>query len=102
VAVCDQLEDPALAKGIVKRGVVEVITPGVAIGDKILDARENNYVMAIYSQSKRNFIYYGIAFADISTGEFQSCEVPASKFADIVEVISTKGNYYLQNHKSRN
>lgn len=90
VAVCDQLEDPALAKGIVKRGVVEVITPGVAIGDKILEARENNYVMAIYAHLKRNLSYYGIAFADISTGEFQTCEVPASKFADIIEVIAPK------------
>ncbi|HPD33585.1 MAG TPA: DNA mismatch repair protein MutS [Candidatus Kapabacteria bacterium] len=90
VAVCDQLEDPALAKGIVKRGVVEVITPGVAIGDKILEARENNYVMAVYSQLKRNYTYYGIAFADISTGEFQTCEVSAQKFSDIIEVISPK------------
>jgi DNA mismatch repair protein MutS len=90
VAVCDQLEDPALAQGIVKRGVVEVITPGVAIGDKILEARENNYVMAIYAYFKRNFNYYGIAFADVSTGEFQTCEVPINKFADIIEIISPK------------
>ncbi|HAW07765.1 MAG TPA: DNA mismatch repair protein MutS, partial [Bacteroidetes bacterium] len=90
VAVCDQLEDPALAQGIVKRGVVEVITPGVAIGDKILEARENNYVMAIYAHFKRNFNYYGIAFADVSTGEFQTCEVPINKFADIIEIISPK------------
>lgn len=90
VAVCDQLEDPALAKGIVKRGVVEVITPGVAIGDKILEARENNYVMAIHPQLKRNYTYYGIAFADVSTGEFQTCEIPITKFADVIEVLSPK------------
>lgn len=90
VAVCDQLEDPALAKGIVKRGVVEVITPGVAIGDKILEARENNYVMAIHTQLKRNYTYYGIAFADVSTGEFQTCEIPITKFADVIEVLSPK------------
>jgi DNA mismatch repair protein MutS len=66
VAVCDQLEDPKLAKGIVKRGVTEMVTPGVALKDNILNTRSNNFLASLYFE-KENF---GIAFLDISTGEF--------------------------------
>lgn len=67
VAVCDQLEDPKQAKGIVKRGVTELVTPGVALSDKILESRENNYLAAIYWDSNE---VLGAAFADVSTGDF--------------------------------
>jgi DNA mismatch repair protein MutS len=66
VAVCDQLEDPKLAKGIVKRGVTELITPGTATNDKLLDHATNNFLASVYF-SETN---HGIAFVDISTGEF--------------------------------
>ncbi len=66
VAICDQLEDPKLAKTIVKRGVTELITPGVAFNDKILDHRANNFLAAVYMSEHE----YGVAFADVSTGEF--------------------------------
>src|SRR5580700_6299196 len=66
VAVCDQLEDPKLAKGIVKRGVTEMVTPGVALGDNLLNTRANNFLASLYFEHDR----YGIAFLDISTGEF--------------------------------
>lgn len=66
VAICDQLEDPKMTKTIVKRGVTEVVTPGVALNDKILDHRFNNYLAAVHLDEKNS----GIAFLDISTGEF--------------------------------
>jgi DNA mismatch repair protein MutS len=66
VAVCDQLEDPKMAKGIVKRGVTEMVTPGVAVNDKILDNASNNFLAAVHFGKE----HIGVAFLDISTGEF--------------------------------
>jgi DNA mismatch repair protein MutS len=66
VAICDQLEDPKLAKKIVKRGVTELVTPGVSYNDKILDHRENNFLCSLHLEPRIS----GIAFLDISTGEF--------------------------------
>jgi DNA mismatch repair protein MutS len=66
VAICDQLEDPALAKGIVKRGVTELVTPGVSMNDNVLDVKRNNYLASVFFQ--KNSV--GVAFLDISTGEF--------------------------------
>ncbi len=68
VAICDQLEDPATVKGIVKRGVTELVTPGVSFNDQVLDHKRNNYVASIAYSEKENV--YGLAFLDISTGEF--------------------------------
>ncbi len=66
VAICDQLEDPKQARKIVKRGVTELVTPGVAFSDKVLDHRENNFLAALHFASGT----IGIAFLDVSTGEF--------------------------------
>jgi DNA mismatch repair protein MutS len=66
VAICDQLEDPKLAKGIVKRGVTELVTPGVAINDKLLEHNSNNFLAGLHFGDDK----IGIAFLDISTGEF--------------------------------
>ncbi|OLY92584.1 DNA mismatch repair protein MutS [Cnuella takakiae] len=71
VAICDQLEDPKAAKGIVKRGVTEMVTPGTATNDKLLDHGTNNFLAALhYNGTDR----YGMAFLDISTGEFLIAE----------------------------
>ena len=75
VAICDQLEDPKLAKGIVKRGVTELVTPGVATSDKLLEHSSNNFLAALHFASPdrlagREEEKIGIAFLDISTGEF--------------------------------
>ncbi|MFN5646267.1 MAG: DNA mismatch repair protein MutS, partial [Sphingobacteriales bacterium] len=67
VAICDQLEEPKLAKGIVKRGVTEMVTPGVAVNDKLLEHNTNNFLCGIHFSPTDN---HGIAFLDISTGEF--------------------------------
>ncbi len=66
VAICDQLEDPKQAKGIVKRGVTELVTPGVALNDKLLENKSNNFLAALYLGDNT----HGVAFLDISTGEF--------------------------------
>ena len=77
VAICDQLEDPKLAKGIVKRGVTELVTPGVATSDKLLDHHSNNFLAALHFEEER----IGVAFLDISTGEFFVAEGDAA-YAD--------------------
>lgn len=66
VAICDQLEDPKLAKKLVKRGVTEVITPGVALDDNVLTRRENNFLAAVCMRNSQ----IGVAFIDVSTGEY--------------------------------
>jgi DNA mismatch repair protein MutS len=70
VAICDQLEDPKLTKTIVKRGVTELVTPGVSYNDKILDHKFNNYLCAVHFDQQKA----GVAFVDISTGEFMASE----------------------------
>lgn len=70
VAICEQLEDPKMAKGIVKRGVTELVTPGISINDKVLEQKENNFLGSIYLTDKKS----GISFVDISTGEFYIAE----------------------------
>ncbi len=83
VAVCEQLEDPKLAKGIVKRDVVEVVTPGVQTSEKLLEISKNTYVGAIVLQSG----IAGIAYADVSTGEFVTGELPESALAEHLDTI---------------
>lgn len=70
VAICDQLEDPKTVKGLVKRGVTELVTPGVATNDKLLDHKENNFLAAYYAEDKKA----GVCFLDISTGEVYVAE----------------------------
>ncbi|MCQ2284319.1 MAG: DNA mismatch repair protein MutS [Bacteroidales bacterium] len=70
VAICEQLEDPKQTKTLVKRGITEMVTPGVSVNDKVLEQRENNFLAAIQLTDKNN----GIAFVDISTGEFYIAE----------------------------
>ena len=71
VAICEQLEDPKKAKGIVKRGVIRIVTPGTVTESNMLEERKNNYIMSIFKSG----IYFGISICDISTGEFYSAEI---------------------------
>ena len=71
VAICDQLEDPKLTKKLVKRGITELVTPGVAINDNVLNYKENNFLAAVHLAPKG---VCGVAFLDISTGEFLTAE----------------------------
>ncbi|MBP5420303.1 MAG: DNA mismatch repair protein MutS [Bacteroidales bacterium] len=82
VAVCDQLEDPRFAKGLVKRGITELVTPGVAIGDNVLENRENNFLACVNMQAG----VVGVAFLDLSTGEFMMSEGRAE---DIDRLLAT-------------
>ena len=70
MAICDQLEDPKTTKKLVKRGITELVTPGVAIGDNILSYKENNFLAAVHFGKTA----CGVAFLDISTGEFMTAE----------------------------
>ena len=72
VAICDQLEDPKLTKKLVKRGITELVTPGVSINDNVLNYRENNFLAAVHFGKRA----CGVAFLDISTGEFLTAEGP--------------------------
>ena len=71
VAICEQLEDPKQSKGIVKRGVIRVVTPGTLVDSNMLEERKNNYIMSIFKSG----IFFGISICDISTGEFYSAEI---------------------------
>ena len=71
VAICEQVEDPSEAKGIVRREVVRVVTPGTVTDSSMLEEKKNNYIMCVYSRGN----YYGISIADISTGEFKSTQI---------------------------
>ena len=71
VAICEQLEDPKNAKGIVKRDVIRVVTPGTVIESNLLDENKNNYIMAIYKKG----IYFGLSVCDVSTGDFYATQI---------------------------
>ena len=71
VAICEQLEDPKQAKGIVKRGVIRVVTPGTVVETNLLEEKKNNYIMSIYKVST----YFGISVCDISTGDFRVTQI---------------------------
>lgn len=86
VAVCEQLEDPKQAKGIVKRGVVEIVTPGVALYDRLLDSRKNNYVVSIFLSNDSTTV--GIACGDITTGEFYASEVSKDSLLPVLESLA--------------
>lgn len=87
VAICDQLEDPATAKGIVKRGVTELVTPGVSFNDNVLDTKQNNYLASISFSSFSTEII-GIAFLDISTGEFLCSQGSAAYIEKLLQSFS--------------
>ena len=84
VAICEQMENPKFAKGIVKREVIEVVTPGVAFSDKLLDHKRNNYLLGICIKDS----LAGISFCDISTGEFYTFEIPSSQIQQQIETIN--------------
>ncbi|MFM7645205.1 MAG: DNA mismatch repair protein MutS [Sphingomonadales bacterium] len=86
VAVCDQLEDPKQAKGIVKRGVTEMVTPGTATGDKMLEQRSNNFLAAISPPVSEQ---YGVALLDLSTGELLLAEGGSEYIDKLLQSFST-------------
>lgn len=83
VAICDQLEDPKMVKGIVKRGVTELVTPGVTFNDQVLNSKKNNFLLSLHKEKEK----YGIALVDISTGEFLVSEGNIEKLLHIVNTF---------------
>ena len=86
VAICEQLEDPKTTKKLVKRGITELVTPGVALNDNVLSHRENNFLAAIHQGKKHT----GVAFLDISTGEFLAAEGSNDYIDKIMSNMSPK------------
>ena len=85
VAICEQLEDPKLAKGIVKRDVIRVVTPGTVTESNLLEEKRNNYIMSIFKKG----IFFGIAICDISTGDFYAAEIKEeNNFERLLDEIS--------------
>jgi len=84
VAICEQVENPKFAKGLVKREVVEVVTPGVVFSDKLLEFNKNNYLMSLHLDEEK----VGVSFSDISTGEFFAYEVAEDKLKEQFSLIN--------------
>lgn len=97
VAICDQLEDPKLAKKLVKRGITELVTPGVSINDNILNHKENNFLAAIHFTKDK----CGIAFLDISTGEFLTAEGTTDYIDKLLNNFSPKEVLLERNNKKK-
>ena len=97
VAICDQLEDPKSTKKIVKRGVTELVTPGLSYNDNILDNKENNFLAAIY-YGKNNL---GISFLDISTGEFLVSEGDVVHINKLLQSFNPKEVIYQKNKQQQ-
>ncbi len=98
VAICDQLEDPKSVKGIVKRGVTELVTPGVSFNDNVLDVRQNNYLASVHFAGDD---LLGVAFLDISTGEFFTTEGTTAYVDKLVQGFGPAEILYCKKHKKR-
>ncbi len=92
VAICEQLEDPKLSKSIVKRDVIEVVTPGVSFSDKVLEQKQNNYLAAVALSSPLSTSddTIGFAFIDVSTGEFGLSEFPLKQFTEQINNLQPR------------
>ncbi|MGN7515159.1 MAG: DNA mismatch repair protein MutS [Allomuricauda sp.] len=95
VAICDQLEDPKQTKSIVKRGVTELVTPGVALNDDILTAKSNNFLCAVHFGRNK----LGISFLDISTGEYLTSEGSVEQLDKLLQNFSPNEVLVSKNHK---
>lgn len=96
VAICDQLEDPAFAKGIVKRGVTELVTPGVSFNDNVLDTKQNNYLAAVHFGKET----LGIALLDVSTGEFLATQGNAAYVEKLLQSFAPSEILFCKKNRS--
>ncbi|MBR7096513.1 MAG: DNA mismatch repair protein MutS, partial [Alistipes sp.] len=97
VAICEQLEDPKTVKGLVKRGVIELVTPGVVLGDNILPNKENSFLASVYFGARTT----GVAFLDISTGEFYMAEGDDRYIDKLMSNLSPKEVLYQRGSETR-
>ena len=85
VAICEQLEDAKNSKGMVKRGVVKIVTPGTVLDDTVLEEKKNNYIMCIYKQG----LFFGVAVCDVTTGDFYATQIKeTNNFAKLLDEIA--------------
>jgi DNA mismatch repair protein MutS len=96
VAICDQLEDPKMTKTIVKRGVTELVTPGVSMNDEVLQSKTNNFLAAVYFANKS----IGISFLDVSTGEFLTAQGNAEYIDKLLQNFSPSEVLIPKNNKN--
>ena len=96
VAICDQLEDPKTVKGIVKRGVTDMLTPGIATNDKLLEHKNNNFLAAVYIENEKG----GVAFLDITTGEFLIAEGNFEYLDKLLQSLQPAEILYPKNYQA--
>ncbi len=97
VAICDQLEDPRFVKGIVKRGVTELVTPGVSYNDSVLERKRNNFLASVNAASD----LLGVAFLDISTGEFYCAQGAENYILKLIQSLSPSEIIFAKGQRSR-
>lgn len=97
VAICEQLEDPKQVRGLVKRGVIELVTPGVVLGDNILANKENAFLASVYFGRQTT----GVAFLDISTGEFYVAEGSENYIDKLISNLAPKEVIYQRGYEDR-
>jgi DNA mismatch repair protein MutS len=97
VAICDQLEDPRFVKGIVKRGVTELVTPGVSYNDNVLERKRNNFLASVYGE--KNVL--GVSFLDISTGEFYCAQGAEDYVLKLLQSLSPSEVIFAKGQRSR-
>ncbi len=97
VAICDQLEDPRFVKGIVKRGVTELVTPGLSYNDNVLDRKQNNFLASVFAGKDT----YGISFLDVSTGEFYAAQGNENYIQKLVQGFAPSEIIYSKQSRDR-
>jgi DNA mismatch repair protein MutS len=97
VAICDQLEDPRFVKGIVKRGVTELVTPGVSFNDNVLEKKQNNFLASIHLHKER----WGVSFLDISTGDFYAAQGTEGYVGKLIQSFSPAEIIFAKTHREK-
>ncbi len=97
VAICDQLEDPRLVKGIVKRGVTELVTPGVSFNDNVLDRKQNNFLASVFAGKEQ----VGVSFLDVSTGEFYAAQGNENYIQKLIQGFSPSEIIFSKSARDR-
>jgi DNA mismatch repair protein MutS len=97
VAICDQLEDPRFVKGIVKRGVTELVTPGVSFNDNVLEKKQNNFLASIHLHKEK----WGVSFLDISTGDFYAAQGTEGYVGKLIQSFSPAEIIFAKTHREK-
>ncbi|MFM8743155.1 MAG: DNA mismatch repair protein MutS [Cytophagales bacterium] len=96
IAICDQLEDPRFVKGIVKRGVTELVTPGVSFNDNVLERKRNNFLCSLFAAKS-----FGVSFLDISTGEFYCAQGSEHYIVKLIQSLAPAEVIFSKSHREK-